>query len=163
MKPVKLKNSTPGEGGEPRTQYGALPWRMDDEPEIMLLTSRDSRRWVIPKGWPMRGRKPNATAALEALQEGGLLGRIGKKPLGSYHYRKRLKNGAALWCRVEVFPLLVLRQRKSWREKEQRVTHWFPYAKAAEHVAEEELKELILIFGDTLYALASGESEIVAR
>ncbi|HYA80691.1 MAG TPA: NUDIX hydrolase [Methylocystis sp.] len=162
-KTVKLKRKTPGESGEPRTQYGALPWRMEEEPEVMLLTSRDTRRWVIPKGWPMKGRKPNVAAALEALQEGGLLGKIGKKALGSYHYRKRLKNGAALWCRVEVFPLRVLRQRKNWREKEQRVTHWFPYAEAAEHVAEEELKELILTFGDTLSALANGDTEIVTR
>ena len=163
MSAPKLDKKRSHEGGEPRTQYGALPWRADDEPEIMLLTSRDTRRWVIPKGWPMKGRKPNASAALEALQEGGLLGKIGKKPLGAYHYRKRLKNGAALWCRVEVFPLRVVRQRKNWREKEQRMTRWFPYSEAAAHVAEDELKELILSFGDTLSALASGDSNIVVR
>jgi len=65
----------------------------------------------------MKGRKPHATAAIEALQEAGLLGKIEKKKLGSYHYRKRLKNGAALLLRVDVFPLRVVRQRKSWPKR----------------------------------------------
>lgn len=142
------------EAREPHAQYGALPWRISDELEIMLLTSRGTRRWVIPKGWPMKGRKPNATAAVEALEEGGLLGNIGKKSIGAYHYRKRLKNGAVLICRVEVFPLRVLRQRKKWLEKGQRATQWWPYSEAAKLVAEEELKALILGFGRALSAAA---------
>ena len=112
----------------------------------MLLTSRDTRRWVIPKGWPMKGRKPHATAAIEALQEAGLLGKIEKKKLGSYHYRKRLKNGAVLLCSVDVFPLRVVRQRKSWPEKNQRVTQWFTPAEAAQLVDEPELSELFKVF-----------------
>ena len=154
MKSRKGATKKTGEAREPHAQYGALPWRITDELEVLLLTSRDTRRWVIPKGWPMKGRKPNATAALEALQEGGLLGNIGNKSVGAYHYRKRLKNGAVLMCRVEVFPLRVLRQRKKWPEKGQRLTQWFPYAEAADEVAEGELKELILAFGDTLSATA---------
>lgn len=151
-KAAKKKKTT--EAREPHAQYGALPWRIGEDIEIMLLTSRDTRRWVIPKGWPMKGRKPNATAAVEALEEGGLLGNIGKKSVGAYHYRKRLKNGAVLMCRVEVFPLRVLRQRKKWPEKGQRVTQWLPYVEAAEQVAEEELRELILAFGRALSAVA---------
>jgi hypothetical protein len=154
MKGRKAAKKKSAEAREPHAQYGALPWRFADDLEIMLLTSRDTRRRVIPKGWPMKGRKPNATAALEALQEGGLLGNIGKKSVGAYHYRKRLKNGAVLMCRVEVFPLRVLRQRKKWPEMGQRVTQWFPYVEAAEEVAEAELKALILGFGRTLSAVA---------
>lgn len=148
---------------EPHLQYGALPWRFNDEPEIMLITSRDTRRWVIPKGWPMKKRKPNETAALEAFQEGGLLGKIGKKGLGSYHYRKRLTNGAVLMCRVEVFPLHVLHQRQKWPEKGQRITQWFTYAEAADEVVEEELKELILTFGNALSAVVATEVEVTRR
>ena len=154
MKGSEPAKKTTAETREPHAQYGALPWRIGDELEVMLLTSRDTRRWVIPKGWPMKGRKPNASAAVEALEEGGLLGNIGKKSVGAYHYRKRLKNGAVLTCRVEVFPLRVLRQRKKWLEKGQRVTQWFPYVEAAEAVEEEELKELILAFGRALSAVA---------
>lgn len=133
-------------GGEPRRQYAALPWREGETLEIMLLSSRDTRRWVIPKGWPMKGRKPHTTAALEALEEAGLLGRIEKTKLGSYHYRKRLKNGATILCRVDMFPLRVARQRKNWPEKKQRVTKWHSAADAAVLVHEPELAELIREF-----------------
>jgi 8-oxo-dGTP pyrophosphatase MutT (NUDIX family) len=160
MKQQKPAKKRTAKQREPHTQYGALPWRIADELEVMLLTSRDTRRWVIPKGWPMKGRKANATAALEAFQEGGLLGSIGKKSVGFYHYRKRLKNGAVLMCQVEVFPLHVLRQRKKWPEKGQRVTQWLPYMEAAEEVAEEELKELILAFGDTLSVVVKEGVEV---
>jgi 8-oxo-dGTP pyrophosphatase MutT (NUDIX family) len=157
MKPLKPTKKKVSARSEPHTQYGALPWRVgDDGPEIMLVTSRDTRRWVIPKGWPMKGRKPHAAAAVEALEEAGLLGKIGRKALGQFHYRKRLKNGGVLMCRVEVFPLRVARQRKTWLEKNQRLTHWFPFVDAAEIVKAEELRELILAFGNALSALAPG-------
>jgi 8-oxo-dGTP pyrophosphatase MutT (NUDIX family) len=144
--PKVQKKKAPG-GDEPRQQYAALPWRIGAGVEILLASSRDTRRWVIPKGWPMKGRKPHATAALEALQEAGLIGKIEKTKIGSFHYHKRLKNGAAILCRVDVFPLQVLLQRKRWPEKGQRVTQWFTCADAAEEVTEPELKALILAFG----------------
>lgn len=109
----------------------------------MLVSSRETRRWVIPKGWPMKGRKPHATAAIEALQEAGLLGKIEKTPLGAFHYHKRLKNGATLLCRVDVFALRVARQRKTWPEKSQRVAKWFGRMEAAQLVQEPELAQLI--------------------
>jgi 8-oxo-dGTP pyrophosphatase MutT (NUDIX family) len=150
MSPTKVARKKSGELPETHVQYAALPWRIRESLEIMLVTSRDTRRWVIPKGWPMKGLKPSTAAAVEALEEAGVVGKVEKKKVGSYHYRKRLKNGAALLCRVDVFPLRVARQRENWREKHQRVTHWRPYADAAEQVAEQELKELILAFGESL-------------
>jgi len=87
------------------TQFAALPWRLGEggTRQIMLLTSRETRRWVIPKGWPMKGRKPAEAAAKEAYEEAGLIGHIvGKRPTGNYHYPKRLTKGEAL-CRVRVF------------------------------------------------------------
>ena len=131
------------EGIEPEIQYAALPWRSGKALELMLITSRETRRWVIPKGWPMKGRKPHATAALEALQEAGLLGKIEKAALGAYHYQKRLRNGATILCRVEIFPLRVVRQRKNWPEKHQRTAKWFSCRKAAKLVDEPELTKLI--------------------
>ncbi len=138
----------------PLTQYAALPWRLDDEKgvEILLATSRDTRRWVIPKGWPMKGRKPHIVAAIEAMQEAGLHGKIGKAKLGEFRYEKRMKGDASVECLVEVFPLQVERQRKKWPEKGQRVTYWFPYAVAAEQVDEPELRALILAFGKAMSA-----------
>jgi len=149
--PAKKSGDLP----ETHVQYAALPWRIRESLEIMLVTSRDTRRWVIPKGWPMKGRKPFAAAATEALEEAGVVGKVEKKKLGSYHYRKRLKNGAALLCRVDVFPLQVARQRKTWREKKQRVSQWRPYAEAADQVVEEELSEMILSFGEGQSKLAA--------
>ena len=124
-------------------QYAALPFRYLHGLEVMLISSRETGRWVIPKGWPMKGRKPHAAAAREALQEAGLVGQIGKRSIGCYHYVKRLKNGAPMVCTVEVFPLMVTRQRQRWREQNQRVVRWFPAEEAATMVEEPELQSLI--------------------
>jgi 8-oxo-dGTP pyrophosphatase MutT (NUDIX family) len=127
----------------PGRQYAALPFRYLDSLEILLISSRETRRWVIPKGWPMKGRKPHAVAAREALEEAGVVGRIGKRPLGSYQYVKRLKNGAPLLCTVDVFPMMVKRQRDRWREQDQRTLQWFAAEEAATVVEEPELQSLI--------------------
>lgn len=138
----------------PRQQYAAIPWRMtaDKGVEILLATSRDTKRWVIPKGWPMKGRKPHIVAAIEAMQEAGLHGKIEKTKLGEYDYEKRLKGGSSVDCRVEVFALRVERQRKKWPEKAERVTYWFPYATAAQQVDEAQLRDIILAFGKAMSA-----------
>src|SRR5215208_6047832 len=123
---------------EPRIQYAALPYRQcaDGTLEIMLVTSRETRRWVIPKGWPVKARKPHASAAREALEEAGLVGEVGTQPIGSYRYDKRLKSGTVVPCRVDVFPLEVRSQRKRWLEKGQRETRWFSLQEAAQAVNE---------------------------
>lgn len=129
--------------GGPGRQYAALPFRYFDHLEILLISSRETHRWVIPKGWPMKGRKPYAAAAREALEEAGVVGRIAKHAVGSYHYVKRLKNGAPLLCTVDVFPMMVSRQRDRWREQDQRTLRWFPAEEAAVAVEEPELQTLI--------------------
>jgi 8-oxo-dGTP pyrophosphatase MutT (NUDIX family) len=109
----------------------------------MLITSRRTRRWIIPKGWPMRRRLPHAAAAREALEEAGVVGRIGKKPIGTYSYKKRLKTGGVIVCEVLVFPLEVKRQRKSWLEKGHRQIQWLSPDAAATAVKEDTLGEII--------------------
>jgi 8-oxo-dGTP pyrophosphatase MutT (NUDIX family) len=129
-------------------QYAALPYRwVEGELEVLLLTSRETHRWVIPKGWPMAGKKPHAAAAREALEEAGVIGKIAKTPIGAYAYVKRLKNGAGLVCNVDVFPLAVMRQLQRWPEQAQRTAHWFTPADAAQAVNEPELSVLIEGFG----------------
>jgi 8-oxo-dGTP pyrophosphatase MutT (NUDIX family) len=127
-------------------QFAALPWRRGEVIEVLLVTSRETQRWVIPKGWPMKGRKPHLTAAREALEEAGVMGAVSKQPLGAYHYVKRLKNGAPLLCRVEVFPLKVQKQRKHWPEQGQRTASWFTPAEAAAVVEEPELQQMLAAF-----------------
>jgi 8-oxo-dGTP pyrophosphatase MutT (NUDIX family) len=142
-------------GRAPGLQFAALPWRQAEGLEVLLVTSRETQRWVIPKGWPMKGRKPHLSAAREALEEAGVTGRISKRPVGSYGYVKRLKNGAPLECRVEVFPLKVQRQRKSWPERHERASRWFAAAEAAQAVDEPELQKLIGDFAEAVGAQAA--------
>ena len=132
--------------GGPGRQYAALPFRYHDHLEVLLISSRETHRWVIPKGWPMKGRKPHQAAAREAMEEAGVTGRIGKRPIGCYQYVKRLANGAPLLCTVDVFPLMVEGQRHRWREQEQRNQQWFPAEEAAMLVEEPELQALIDTF-----------------
>lgn len=141
-----------------KAQVAALPWRRVAGIEILLVTSRESRRWVIPKGWPMKGLLACAAAAREALEEAGVVGRIGKTPIGAYHYEKRMKNGAVLVCRVDVFPLEVVAERKSWREKAERTRRWFPLEEAADLVEESELSEIVRNFA----VRARGRREIIS-
>jgi 8-oxo-dGTP pyrophosphatase MutT (NUDIX family) len=109
----------------------------------MLLTSRETRRWVIPKGWPVKGRKPAEAAAQEAYDEAGLIGRIvGKRPIGNFHYLKQLSKGAVL-CQVWVFLFRVEQQLDEWPEKNQRETKWFNAEEAVNLVEEGGLAEII--------------------
>jgi len=133
------------EDGEPRRQVGALPfWHgRDGKTKILLVTSRESRRWVIPKGWPMKGRKPFEAAAREAYEEAGLRGAVGKRPIGLYLYQKRLRNLDTVLCQVKVFPLEVRKQLKHFPEARQRELRWFTPSDAAEAVSEPGLAALI--------------------
>jgi 8-oxo-dGTP pyrophosphatase MutT (NUDIX family) len=140
--PVRTPRATHGAG----LQYAALPYRVGGGVEILLITSRETGRWVLPKGWPMKGRKAHAAAAREALEEAGVRGKIGKSAIGRYSYGKRLSNGAVLACMVEVYPLAVARQLTRWPEQDQRTLGWFSPSDAAELVDEAELAALIEAF-----------------
>jgi 8-oxo-dGTP pyrophosphatase MutT (NUDIX family) len=110
----------------------------------MLLTSRETHRWVIPKGWPMQGRKPHEAAAREAFEEAGLIGRVvGKKAIGSYHYAKQLPSRESILCEVFVFLFEVERQLDDWPERSQRETRWVEPQEAYELVSEGGLAELL--------------------
>ena len=118
----------------------------------MLVSTLDSGRWVIPKGWPMKGLASHEAAAREAFEEAGLIGQIAESSAGKFHYFKRRKNGAVWLCSVEVFPMQVKEQRRTWPEKSQRKTKWFPVAQAAMAVSDAELSELLLNWGSALKA-----------
>jgi 8-oxo-dGTP pyrophosphatase MutT (NUDIX family) len=124
----------------------ALPLRRreDGTLEVLLVTSRDTGRWVLPKGWPMNGKPPWRAAEIEAEEEAGVTGRVARDDLGRYHYGKRLDGERVIDCRVKVFPLLVERERERWKEARERQRRWFSLAEAAEAVDEPELKELLL-------------------
>jgi ADP-ribose pyrophosphatase YjhB (NUDIX family) len=129
---------------KPALQYAALPYRRraDGGVEVLLITSRETRRWIIPKGWPAAGLSPPDSARNEAMEEGGVLGRIGERSIGFYHYTK-LVAGEGLPCKVEVFLLEVEEQLISWPEQGQRDLQWLGVQEASEAVQEPELSAII--------------------
>jgi 8-oxo-dGTP pyrophosphatase MutT (NUDIX family) len=128
-----------------RVQYAALTYRRagDSLIEVLLVTSRDTGRWIIPKGWPLKGKPPHKTAAREAREEAGVVGKISRRPIGSFSYEKRLKGGKVIVCKVQVFVLKVKRQQASWQEKGERQLNWLSHATAAETVGDRVLGTII--------------------
>jgi 8-oxo-dGTP pyrophosphatase MutT (NUDIX family) len=128
---------------EPRAQYAALPYRVGPDLEILLVTSQETGRWVIPKGWPMKGRTRREAAAIEAMEEAGVEGRMTRKAVGVYEYRKVLRSGESQRCRVTVYAVEVTVQHQIWREQDQRSSQWFVWDAAAAAVNEPGLGQLI--------------------
>ncbi|MFO1154695.1 MAG: NUDIX hydrolase [Rhodospirillales bacterium] len=127
-----------------RKQVGALPIRTESSrTEVMLITSRETRQWIIPKGWPKRGLTRRTVAAREAFEEAGIRGKVAKRPFGSYRYDKRLSSTLAVPCQVTVFLFQVKRQLDDWPEKDQRERCWLTPDEAAARVSEEELSALL--------------------
>jgi predicted phosphate transport protein (TIGR00153 family) len=112
----------------------------------MLITSRETRRWVVPKGNPIRGLAPHEAAAHEAFEEAGLHGIACPTALGSYRYRKRRRDGTMRNATVDLFPFSVLSQAEDWPEQDERETRWFSLTDAVQAVEEADLKALIASF-----------------
>lgn len=143
-------------------QFAAIPFRIGpDGVRVLLLTSRGTRRWIIPKGWPIRGLKPREVAAREAFEEAGLVGTIvGKRPIGSYHYSKRMSDERPMLCYVRVFLLSVDHQADEWPEKTQREYCWVEPLQAAEMVQEGGLAEIL---ADAFPSISRLESKLPKR
>jgi 8-oxo-dGTP pyrophosphatase MutT (NUDIX family) len=129
-------------------QFAALPWRRRAQGgiEVLVITSRETRRWVLPKGWPMKDRTPAQAAAQEAYEEAGVIGEADDEPIGDYGYGKRLPDGVVQEVRVAVFAMEVFVEQMAWPEKDQREKLWTSPVAAADLVDEPELKTLIRAF-----------------
>ena len=125
-----------------------MPYRIDGPAKnnvlILLVTSRDTGRWVLPKGNIMLGIAPHRAAAREAEEEAGVRGTIARKPLGRFPYRKWRSAKRFDMAKVDVFALKVIKERASWKEQAQRQRRWFTRDEAAAMVDEPELRALIL-------------------
>lgn len=130
----------------PGDQVAAIPmqWTKDGELRILMVTSRDTGRWVLPKGWTMDGKKPWRAAEIEALEEAGVTGYISREAIGDYSYDKRMPDGSAIPCTVRVYPMIVDKVKRTWKERKARRRHWFSPQGAAEAVDEPGLTELLL-------------------
>jgi len=125
-------------------QVAALCTRLrDGKVQVLLITSRDTGRWVIPKGWPMRGRSLSGAARQEAWEEAGVKGRVSSDPLGSFHYDKRLEGGLAVPTDVLVYHLQIESMSKSYPEDHQRKRRWFSPNQAAKRVDESGLQDIL--------------------
>lgn len=127
------------------TQYGVLPVRIaaDGGLEVMLITSRDTKRWVVPRGNPIPGKSPPESAAQEAFEEAGIVGAVDPEAIGHYSYEKRRRLRGPVPASVHLFRMEVAEERDDWPEKGQRERRWFAAGEAAEAVHEDELAELI--------------------
>ncbi len=141
-----------------RVQYGALPYRFTSMAalEILVVTTRQSRRWIVPKGWPIKRLTPSKSAAREAFEEAGVRGKIGARAIGNFTYKKTTGQTADdPDYEVKIFPLLVKRQSSSWPEHGQRVVQWVDPEKAISLIREPELKSIVAKFAKRAAASAS--------
>ena len=137
----------------PRQQFAAICHRRrkkTNEIEVLVITSRDTGRWVIPKGWHMAGKQPHAIAEREAYEEAGIKGKAGREPIGYYSYMKKMSGGHKVSTRVQVHALEVKTLAKDFPEKGTRRLDWVTCDEAATRVEEPELKSLFKEFPNLL-------------
>lgn len=141
-----------------RQQVGALPIRWNgDELSVLLVTSRETQRWIIPKGWRMRGRSDAEAAAQEALEEAGVRGRVRAEPIGRYRYLKR-RTDADEDCEVTTFLLEVVDELQAFPEMDERRRNWFTPAEAADCADDEGLREILRDLETRLRAERHGDA-----
>lgn len=133
-------------------QVAALPYRVSNSgPKILLITTRKKGKWSIPKGWPMKGRAARSAAAIEAFEEAGVIGRIGRRRVGRFKHRKEV-GAREVECAVEIFPLIVKRELNRWPEKHERKRRWFSGKRASRKISKKRLRRAIAAFAESMIA-----------
>lgn len=151
---TSLKNLPAGvRQKELNTQCGAICYRVvRGKPEILLITSRGTGRWIVPKGWPIDGLGPAKSAAQEAWEEAGVVGKLKDSCIGIYGYMKIVEDGKDLPCAVMLYPIRVKSLQADFPEKDQRRRKWFTPKKAAARVDEPDLAAVLRNFDPTKVA-----------
>ncbi|WP_170761844.1 NUDIX hydrolase [Ruegeria lacuscaerulensis] len=128
-----------------RVQFAALCVRDTvNGKEVLLITSRDTGRWVIPKGWPMDGKDGPETALEEAWEEAGVQAEhLKRTSIGNFTYDKILDDGSAQQVRTSVYRVNVKELADQYPEADQRKRQWFSPQEAADRVQEPELSALL--------------------
>ena len=131
----------------PIMQYGVLPWRRTaDGVEILLVTTRNTRRWIVPKGWPQDGCTPQQSAAVEAYEEAGVKGAVSEEAIGVFNHKKQMKSGDVVTCRIRVYAMEVNKIAADWPEKSEREAKWCLVAEAQTLVSDPSLRRIIVKF-----------------
>lgn len=138
------------------TQAAAIPYRLvSGQVEVLLVTGRTGR-WTIPKGGIKDGATPEETAAVEALEEAGITGRI-DEAVGQFAFEK----DGDLHC-ARVYPLRVLRVLDRWEEEDRRLRIWVPIAEVGRFVRRKAVVRLVVSLRHRLLASDSGRGRAVA-
>ena len=141
------------------SQVAALCWRTGRRGlEVLLITSRKSKRWILPKGWPEPELSMAENAAREAFEEAGVIGMIDTLSVGNYHYLKERREGGGIPCHVEVFALAVTTQLSDWPEKKLRTAAWMTLNEAITKVSEQGVRAILKNFHQSQAARGLGVS-----
>ncbi|MDG1351762.1 MAG: NUDIX hydrolase [Sulfitobacter sp.] len=136
-----------GAKGSARTQFAALCWRKKrGKVQILLVTSRRRKRWIVPKGWPMEGKTPAECALIEAWEEAGVQGVASDACIGVYSYARLREGEAIIPCLAMLYPVQVKTLKKKFPEVRDRRRKWVSRKKAAKMVGQRELQKLIIGF-----------------
>jgi 8-oxo-dGTP pyrophosphatase MutT (NUDIX family) len=140
-----LSGSLQSHRKRPLQQVGGLCFRMNaaGEPDVLLITTRETKRWSIPKGWPIDGLSRHKSAKQEAWEEAGIKGKVRIKPFGSFVYEKVLANGDTVPADVQVHLIKVRETRSIFPERGQRELAWVSASEASRRVGEPGLKKLL--------------------
>lgn len=140
-------------------QVAALPWRIGDRGvEFLLVTTRTTKRWVIPKGWTMDGKADHEAAAIEAYEEAGVNGTMNATTVGTYSYVKILRNGTTRFLRVNVYALQVKDVLDDWPERAERDRQWVSKQQAVEMIGEAELLPVIVAFDESTHVAVAASN-----
>ena len=143
-----MGSEVPADKKRVRYQYACLPFRIEEgHPLVVMITSRETRRWILPKGKPEKGQAAWQVAAQEAYEEAGLVGRVSTKAVGAYASVKRLDTGVEIPCTVRVFLFEVDSVLDDWPERAERERRWMTPGEAALLASEPQLAQLLLEFG----------------
>ncbi|MEM1129904.1 MAG: NUDIX hydrolase [Pseudomonadota bacterium] len=142
--PLKLASA---QKKDARSQFGAICYRYQKgKPQVLLITTRGTGRWIVPKGWPMPGESPSSAAAVEAYEEAGVEGRVHPVCLGIYSYTKIIDDKPDLPCVVALYAVRVSKLLNRFPEKHQRKRKWVSPKRAAAMVDEPELRAILAKF-----------------
>lgn len=128
-----------------RLQVAALCYRQNgDTTQVLMITSRGTGRWIIPKGWPMDGKTCAEAALQEAWEEAGVeKADVDETPIGSYDYYKRRDNGTMEPVSALTYAAKVKKLSNTYPESDQRKRQWMSAQDAASVVDEPALRALL--------------------
>jgi 8-oxo-dGTP pyrophosphatase MutT (NUDIX family) len=128
-----------------RVQVAALCYRTTTgEKEVLMITSRGTGRWILPKGWPIKGKDGGESALQEAWEEAGVQnGRVQADPIGAFSYEKELKTGLPVPVQTFVYTVGDVELADTYPEAHQRQRKWFATQEAANLVREPELQDIL--------------------